>query len=41
MYCAPDQTNKNFNYYMPIVFTEPGLIFIRGNEPASTKDNSL
>lgn len=32
MYCVPDQTNKNFNYYMPIVFTEPGLIFIRGNE---------
>lgn len=39
MYCAPYQTNKDFSYYMPIVFTEPGLIFIRGNEPASTEAN--
>lgn len=39
MYCVPYQTNKDFSYYMPIVFTEPGLIFIRGNEPASTEAN--
>ena len=39
MYCDPYQTNKDFSYYMPIVFTEPGLIFIRGNEPASTEAN--
>lgn len=39
MYCVPYQTNKDFSYCMPIVFTEPGLIFIRGNEPASTEAN--
>lgn len=36
---APYQTNKNIRYLLPIVFTEPGLIFIRGEEPASTEAN--
>lgn len=39
MYYVPSQTNKNFSYSMPIIFTEPGLIFIRGNESASTEAN--
>lgn len=39
MYYVPSQTNKDFSYYIPIVFTEPGLIFIRGNESASTEAN--